>query len=139
MFLLMGLCFGLSAFGLIGGAVWAYLKQQRTMQSQIEATGTVVDLHRQVSNRGYIFCPVIEFTIPSGEAIRFTSGFGSYPAHDKVGDVVKVRYDANDPHKAEVDSALSNWLTPLILGFMGVIACCLGTVFLAFFAAGVSP
>ena len=121
MFLYMGLCLGLSAFGLLGGAVWAYLKQQRTMQDRISATGTVVELTQKstASANGYILCPVIEFTLPSGETIKFTSEFGSFPAKDKVGDTVKVRYDATEPQKAEVDSSMSVWLAPLILVFWG--------------------
>ena len=33
MFLFMGVCFSVSAFGLLGGALWAYFKQQRQMES----------------------------------------------------------------------------------------------------------
>jgi len=141
MFLFMGLCLGLSAFGLLGGAVWAYLKQQRTMQGRIAATGTVLELTQKstASAHGYIICPVIEFTLPSGEKIKFTSEFGSFPASNKIGDTVKVRYDLTDPQKAEVDSGMSTWLVPLILVFMGLIACCLAVAFLAFYLAGFSP
>jgi len=132
MFLLMSLCFGISAFGLLGGAVWAYFKQQRQMKSRVEATGTVVELTSRItaSGRSNIICPVVEFTVPSGEKIRFTSDFGSLPATHKIGQSVKVRYDSIDPQKAEVDSATNLWLMPLILIFMGVIACCLAVAFL---------
>jgi len=141
MFLFMSLCLGVAGFGLLGGAVWAYLKQQRTMQGRVTATGTVVELTQKstTSAQGYILCPVVEFTIPSGEKIRFTSEFGSFPAGNKTGDQVKVRYDSSDPQKAEVDSAMSIWLTPLILVFMGLIACCLTVAFLAFYLTGFSP
>ncbi len=141
MFLFMGLCLGLSAFGLLGGAVWAYLKQQRTMQDRVAATGTVLELTQKstTSAHGYILCPVVEFTLPSGEKVKFTSEFGSFPASNKVGDTVKVRYDLTDPQKAEIDSAMSVWLTPLILLFMGLIACCLTVAFLAFYWMGFSP
>ena len=139
MFLFMGLCFGISALGLLGGAIWAYIKQQQTRESRNAATGTVVELARQTTTRGYILCPVVDFTVPSGETIRFTSGFGSRPAGHKVGQTVKVRYDPTDPQKAEIESAMSLWLLPLILVFMGAVACCLSIFFLAFYAFGVSP
>jgi len=133
MFLLMGLCFGLSAFGLLGGAVWTYLKQQRTMASRITATGTVVDLVSRItaSGRSSMICPVVEFTLPAGENVRFTSDFGSRPANHTVGQSVNVRYDPVDPQKAEIESTMNLWLVPLILVFMGAIACCLSVVFLA--------
>jgi hypothetical protein len=139
MFLLFGLCSGLAAFGLLIGAVWTYFKQQRTLQSRVVTTGTVMELTRQNTTRGYILCPVIEFTIPSGEKIRFTSGFGSRPASHRIGQVVNLRYEPTDPHKAEVESALSLWLVPLIMAFIGMIAGCLSVVFLGFYGFGISP
>jgi len=140
MFLFMGLCFGVSAFGLLGGALWAYFKQQRQMESRAVATGTVVELTSRVtaSGRGSMICPVVEFTTSSGEKIRFTSDFGSRPAGHKIGQSVNVRYDAADPQKAEIESAMNLWLIPLILVFMGAIACCLAIAFLGFYALGVS-
>ena len=141
MFLFMGLCLGLASFGLLGGAVWSYLKQRRIMQGRVSTTGIVVELAQRTtaSVRGYVSCPVVEFSIPSGEKIKFTSDFGSFPASNKIGDTVKVRYDVADPQKAEVDSSMSVWLAPLILVFFGLIACCLGVAFLAFYLAGFSP
>ena len=138
MFLFMGLCFGVSAFGLLGSALWAYFKQQRQMQSRVAAVGTVVELTTQATARGSIICPVVEFTASSGEKIRFTSEFGSRPAGHKIGQSVNIRYDATDPQKAEIESAMNLWLIPLILVFMGAIACCLAVAFLGFYALGLS-
>jgi hypothetical protein len=139
MFLFMGLCFGISALGLIGSAVWTYFKQQQTLESRVATTGIVVELTTQVTQRSSIFCPVVEFTTVTGEKIRFTSTFGSRPAGHKVGQSVNVRYEAADPQKAEIESPMNRWLVPLILGFMGVIASCMGAVFLGFYGLGISP
>jgi len=140
MFLFMGLCFGLSALGLLVGAVWAYFSQQRKMESRISATGTVVELTERItaSGRSSMICPVVEFTIPSGEKIRFTSEFGSRPAGHKVGQSLNVRYDPVDPQKAEIESTMTLWLVPLILAFMGILACCLAIAFLVVYGLGVS-
>ena len=139
MFLLFGLCSGLAALGLLGGAAWTYFKGQRTLQSRVATTGTVVELTQQNTAHSYILCPVVEFTVPSGEKIRFTSEFGSRPASHSIGQSIAVRYDPADPHKAEVESAMSLWLAPLIMVFMGVIAGCLSVVFLGFYGFGISP
>ena len=139
MFLFMGLCFGIAAVGLLGGAVWAYFKQQQTTESRVATTGTVVELTTQVTQRGSMLCPVVEFTTVTGAQIRFTSEFGSRPAGHKIGQSVNIRYDAADPQKAEIESPMNRWLVPLILVFMGVIACCMGVVFLGFYGLGVSP
>lgn len=138
MFLLMGLCFGIAAVGLLGGAVWAFVKQQRTMSERVQTSGTVVDLvsRTTASARSNIICPVVEFKALSGETIRFTSDFGSLPASHKVGQTVNLRYDPVDPHQVEIDSTMNRWLVPVILAFIGSIACCLGIVFLAVYGFG---
>jgi hypothetical protein len=104
-------------------------------QGRAKATGTVVELVSRIttSGRASIMCPVVEFTTPSGEQIRFTSDFGSLPARHTVGQSVKVAYDPADPHQAEIDSAANRLIVPIILGFMGILFCCLGTVFVAVF------
>ncbi len=138
MFLPVSLCLGIIAFGLFAGAVWAYFKQRSQMESRIPVTGTVVELvHRSTTGgRSGIFCPVVEFGLPSGERITFTSDFGSRPASHKVGQSVNVRYDPTDPRKAEIESGMTTWLAPVILVFMGAIACCLTFAFLAAYALG---
>src|SRR6185369_14878504 len=134
----MGLCFCMAAVGLLGGAVWAYISQQQKMSDRVQTTGTVVDLVSctTASARSDIICPVVEFTASSGEKVRFTSDFGSRPASHKVGQTVNLRYDTVDPHQAEIDSRMNRWLIPVILVFIGLIACCLGIVFLAVFGSG---
>ena len=137
MFLLMGLCFGTSAFALLVGAVWAYFSQQRKMESRVAAVGIVVELTTRATARSSMICPVVEFTASYGEKIRFTSEFGSRPAGHKIGQSVNVRYDAVNPQKAEIESTMNRWLVPLILMFMGVIACCLAVTFLGIY--GLDP
>jgi hypothetical protein len=85
-----------------------------------------------------MICPVVEFTVPSGETLRFTSEFGSRPAGHQVGQSVNVRYDPSEPQKAEIESKMTLWLAPLILAFMAMIACCLAVAFLGFYGLGAS-
>jgi len=139
MFLFFGLLAGLASVGLVGGAAWNYFKGRQTIQSHVAVTGTVVELVQRNTSRSHIYCPMVEFTLTSGEKLRFTSEFGTLPASNKIGDVVKVRYDPANPQQAEIESGMSLWLAPLILVFMGLIACCLAVAFLAFYLAGFSP
>ena len=138
MFLIMSTCFGLSAFGLLVGAVWAYFSQRRKMEDHVAVVGTVVELTTRATARSSMICPVVEFTAFSGEKIRFTSEFGSRPAGYKVGQSVNVRYDPVDTQNAEIESTMNLWLAPLIFVFMGVIACCLGVAFLGIYGLGAS-
>jgi hypothetical protein len=131
-FLLMGLCMAIASPVLLAGAAWSYFSQKRKMEERQPAAGTVVELVHRItgSGRGGIYCPVVEFTATSGQVVRFTSEFGSRPAMHRVGQSVDVRYDPADPHKAEINSTVSRWLTPAILVFMGLIGCCLAITFL---------
>ena len=139
MFLIFGLLAGLASVGLLGGAVWNYFKGRQTMQNRVAVNGTVVELVQRNTSRSHIFCPVVEYSLPSGEKMRFTSEFGTLPASHKIGDVVKVRYDPANPQQAEIESGMSLWLGPLIMVFMGTVACCLSVFFIVFYWLGFSP
>jgi hypothetical protein len=132
-FLLFGLLIGLGSLAFLGGAIWSYVSQKRKMDVRTATTGTVVELVTQMGHEGHIYCPVVEFTGPTGK-IRFTSSFGTRPASHRVGQVVNVRYDPIDPLQAEIESGLSRWLVPGILIFMGLIACCLSVAFIGVYA-----
>lgn len=131
MFLVTGLCFSIAALALLGWAVWAFFRQREKNMKGITTTGTVMELTREVMNPGSpgVYCPIVEFSLPSGEKITFTSSYGTRPASHKIGQSVTVRYDPDNPQSADIDSTVSFWLFPGILTFMGVLACCLGFFF----------
>ena len=125
--LLVGVLFVLIGLAVLIGGVVTAIKQSRQSAGHTAATGKVVDLVKRVFNAGSagVYCPVVEFTTDSGEAVRFESDFGTMPASHQVGQSVAVRYDTADPQKAEVDSATSRWLVPgcmilMGLGFLGM-------------------
>lgn len=130
--LLVGLLFVLIGIAvLICGAVGA-VKQSRESARRVAATGIVVDLVTRVVNPGSagIYCPTVDFTTAAGQTVRFQSEFGTMPASQPVGQSVAVRYDPNDPQKAEVDSAASRWLVPGCMIGMGVLFLGMGLVFM---------
>ena len=129
--LLVGVLFVLIGLGvLIGGAITA-IKQSRQLAGRTAATGKVVGLVKRIFNPGSagVYCPVVEFTIASGEAVRFESDFGTTPASHRVGQSIAVRYDPLEPQKAEVDSASSRWLVAGCMILMGLGFLGMGLVF----------
>jgi len=114
MFLLMGAVSFLIAIGCLWAGISALLKQSRQRAASVSAQGVVVGVRRQVFKAGSsgVYCPTVDFRLPSGEIVRFESSFGTMPASHSVGQVVKVVYDPRDPRKAEVDSVVANWLEP---------------------------
>jgi len=115
----MGALFGLLAFAfaLLGGAVFAYFKQQR----RVAVIGTVVELTSRITS--IMPLPVVEFTAVSREKVRFTSGNTLFAESYTVGQSVNVRCDPADPNKAEVKSKANIWLVPAILVLMGILVC----------------
>ena len=129
--LLVGVLFVLIGIAvLISGAV-AAVKQSRKAARGVAATGTVVDLVKQVFSPGSagVYCPVVDFTTAAGQPVRFESQFGTMPASHRVGQSIAIRYDPADPQKAEVDSATANWFVPGCTIAMGLLFLVLGLVF----------
>ncbi len=117
----------------MAGGVWAIIAKRRQRATYLPGTGTVVALNRRVITPGTngVYCPTVQFITNSGQPVQFESQFGTMPASHKVGQVVKILYDPNQPDKAEVDSGLSNWLVPGCL-----LAFTLGSCFFSFMFLG---
>ena len=120
--ILIGLLFALIGLAILIGGAFSAVKQSRESARRVGTTGTVVDLVKRVFNPGSagVYCPVVEFTTAAGQSVRFESQFGTMPATYQVGQTVAVRYEVEDPQKAEVDSAASRWLVPGCMIGMGL-------------------
>jgi hypothetical protein len=68
---------------------------------------------------GDVFRPVVTFTTADGRQVTFTEPNGSNPPSNKVGDTVQVIYPADAPEKAQVNSFLNFWFSPLALTAFG--------------------
>jgi hypothetical protein len=98
------LILALSAFmiaeDLVGG--WSSI---RLAANGRVATGKVVDLKMvkmgAVKQAAY---PIIEFTSQDGRTQRFASELAGSGVPATIGEAVNVRYDANDPANATIDS-----------------------------------
>jgi hypothetical protein len=102
---LMGLAPILLAAGLIAKD-WHILSGERT-------TGTIVEL------RGNRF-PVARYYV-DGQKYRVTSSYTNRSGIYGVGDTVNIRYYADDPNQAVMDSLLQYYLYPILLAGAGSI------------------
>jgi hypothetical protein len=114
---------GLVAF--IAGCAWGY---QRYMlyRDGVAVEGTVIentqtrskdsDGHTSVS-----YYPVVEFTAQGGARHRFTGSTGSSVADYEAGARVSVRYDPENPSKAQITDFAQFWLGPLGVGIFGFL------------------
>jgi hypothetical protein len=114
---------------LISGIVSAFKTRSRIANS-ISADGLVTTFATGMGKSGYLYYPLVQFKIPSGQVISFQSSVGSSRAGYSVGQQVKVLYDARKPQEAEIDNLSSVWLVPGCMLAMG-LAFTIGGVFLS--------
>jgi|WetSurMetagenome_2_1015567.scaffolds.fasta_scaffold122184_1 uncharacterized integral membrane protein len=102
----------------------------RSIFSETSAAGRVVDMVRRGDSSGSTFYyPVVEFPLQNGHLQTAEIAEGSWPAAYQLGDLVTVRYDAENPLKARIasmSSTIGAWTLPIIMGvlsaaFVGVL------------------
>lgn len=79
------------------------------------------------------YSPQVEFRTPGGERIVFAASVSSGNP-PRLGRKVKVLYDPDNPHDADIAAALSSWILPLLLLAFG-----LGSLFIFVVVAFVVP
>lgn len=109
---------------LFGGFGLYMIRQSwKRITKGIAAKGTVVGQKEWRHGRPRLadttYSPQVEFQTPSGERIVFTASTssGNPPT---LGHGVKVRYDPDNPHDADITSPLTSWLAPLLVLTLGV-------------------
>jgi hypothetical protein len=125
--LLSAICFLVGIATLIGG-FFVYRSNQQFLQSSLKSTGTVTGLDLKQSSDSSSYYPVVQFRTLENQVINFTSSAGSNPASYQVGETVEVNYNPTNPTSAKINDFTTNWLTVLILGFMGAIFSFVGVI-----------
>lgn len=101
--------------------IFAIIKIRRQLAGSSKAIGKVIAFGRISGQRGYLYCPQVEFVIPNGQTINFQSEVGSQPPAYNVGQTVQVVYQMANPNKAEIDSVMELWFTPGCMSLMGLL------------------
>ncbi len=133
---LIKMIFLLVGLALLGVAAWFYLDTAKFIRGSQEAEGMVVELETHGSSGERYYHPVVEFTTPEGERVRFVSSFGSRPPAYDVGESVTVLYPEGSPREAKIKSFWSLWLGTVIAGGLGVLFFVIGLVMAVVFGAG---
>ena len=114
------LFFAIGIVVLISGIV-TVVRSRRQIANSLSATGIVTALNTEMGIRGYLYYPLVQFKIASGQTMSFQSKVGRSPAGYSVGQQVKVLYDAGNPQQAEIDSMSSQWFVPGCMITMGLM------------------
>lgn len=121
------LMLGIGVAILIAGIV-SFFKRRNQIANSISADGLITSFATEMGRSGYLYYPVVQFTIPSRQTFTFKSSVGSSRSGYTVGQQVKVIYDTRNPQEAEIDSLTSLWLVPGCMVAMGLAFTILGLV-----------
>ena len=116
----VGLLFFVIGIGVLIAGISSILKRRSQIANSLSADGLVTGLATEMGRSSYLYYPLLQFKIPSGQTINFQSSLGSNPAGYSVGQQVKVLYDARNPQEAEIDDLNSQWLIPGCMLAMGL-------------------
>jgi len=99
-YLYMGLL--LLGLTLLYFAIKLYNKSNALMTDGVKTTATVIQLLEVSGDDGSTYKPVFEFTDRNHNRQQFQSDVSSSPPVYKVGEKVKVVYNASDPEEVKV-------------------------------------
>jgi hypothetical protein len=97
-----------------------FLEQRTFLHRSEVATGVVVELVERSDGDDTARFPKVRFRTSSGSEVTFESEASS-PAMLQVGGTVRVRYQRDQPQKAELASFSALWGTTLLFAMLGVV------------------
>jgi len=115
------LIFSVLGVGLLIGAVYSANNSYEFKNAASLTQGKVVDYIKRRSNDGTTYAPVIEFVTEKNTTVEFTSSSSSSYRSYSIGDKIDVLYLENNPNNARINSFMSLWFLPIILGFIGSV------------------
>jgi hypothetical protein len=95
------------------------VRELRFEQAGLRAVGSVVDVRASENAEGTNYTPVVEFTVPDGQAVKF-EGLSTSPPPVR-GEMVPIIYSRSDPHNARIDRFLDRWAFPCGFTTIGVL------------------
>jgi hypothetical protein len=91
--------------------------------------GVIVEVESSKSKKHTYYRPIITFDAKDGKTYLFTAETSSSSMFDFIqGDQIKIRYIAENPSEAKIDSFLDLWSLPVALLISGVVIVLSGTV-----------
>ena len=134
--LLLGIIFILAGIAFLTGSIIMTLERIEMHKGWISTDGTVLILEEYVTEsidnnlvkkKYLLFRPVLQFEVPDGKIIRYTSSSGSNTPLYTPGQKVKMLYNPEKPQEAIIDSPFELWLLPGILAVLGILLFPIGT------------
>jgi hypothetical protein len=93
---------------------YAAFTAYRLETNGVPTEGVVIDMDESSGDGSPTYSPVVEYHI-NGQTYTFEGGISSNPPQYRVGERITIRYDKDDPSKAQIDKWSERWLMPVIL------------------------
>jgi hypothetical protein len=110
----------------IGIAVYQGLVSSSLAAHGIATVAAVVDIDsrlRRKSWSGRSYQLTLEFADRRGMAYRAATAYSTDYRGHRVGDLLAIRYNPNDPSEFAIDSWYELWAWPLVMAGLGAVGC----------------
>lgn len=116
------LVFGLTGLILLTVAFFLFRSEISFRTDALRAPGVVVDLVPSSGSRGgTLYKTVFVFADNKDRKHRITGNVASSPPAHNPGEAVTVLYKPGEPENAQLDSFMSSWFAPLLVGGLGIV------------------
>lgn len=88
--------------------------------NQYSHTNATVARYHLTNDDGTTYHPVLVFKTENGEKVTAISPYGSSKKDWPVGSVLRITYNPENPHQAEIVSFGPLWLFPLVFAFFAI-------------------
>jgi hypothetical protein len=80
----------------------------------------------KLTQRGKNYYPTVEFTANDGNLYRVGSNVGTHPPIGRVGSIVTIYYDPQNPEKISLPMSCADWILVPIFTFIGLLCLSIG-------------
>ena len=116
--MLASIALGFVGVVLLGIAYFLWMRTKQFVATAHPVKGTVISMLMDSEGAS---APVFKFTASNGDMIEKRDTMYSTPPAHKVGDIVEILYDPNNPQDARVVKSSSLYFAPILLAVMGVV------------------
>jgi len=119
--IIFGLIFGSVGFILIALALFFLVRTRSFINNSLQTQGTITQMAYSSDSEGGGYTPVFRFRTMQGQEVEVAGGLRSNPPQFKVGQVIDVLYDPDNPSRARIKKWFNLYFVPMLLGFLGLV------------------
>jgi hypothetical protein len=109
-------------------ALFFFFRTRSFISSSQQVKGTVTQMIYIDDSDGGGYSPVFRFRTLDGRDVEVTEKLISNPPQFKVGQIIDVLYDPENPSRARVKKGFNLYFVPILLGFLGLLFGCVGVI-----------